>query len=189
MLYFFYKPLLEGEGKGDKMNTSIVGKQFDLTDSIKAHIGGAVESLKKYNLDVISVRTVISADEKNGKKGFNVEFAINMAHKNTVVIQQKDKDVYAAVDLAIERAKKVLRRHHDKITNHKKPELDVIEDVDMEGSDDEIVPMRLDSYKPIQVEDAMNELKESDKSFLVFHDMEDKFRIMYKKSDGRFGLY
>ena len=171
------------------MNTSIVGKQFDLTDSIKAHIDGAVESLKKYNLDVISVRTVISADEKNGKKGFSVEFAINMAHKNTVVIQQKDKDVYAAIDLAIERAKKVLRRHHDKITNHKKSEAEIIEDVALEGSDDEIVPMRLDSYKPIEVEDAMNELKATDKQFIVFHDMEDKFRVMYKKTDGRFGLY
>ena len=97
------------------MNTSIVGKQFDLTEPIKAYIEGAVDALGKYNLDIISVRTVIAADEKNGKKGFNVEFAINMAHKNTIVIQQKDKDVYAAVDLAIERAKKVLRRHHDKI--------------------------------------------------------------------------
>ena len=170
------------------MNTSIVGKQFDLTDSIKAHIDGAVESLKKYNLDVISVRTVISADEKNGKKGFSIEFAINMAHKNTVVILQKDKDVYAAVDLAIERAKKVLRRHHDKITNHKKPEI-IHEEVNIEGSDDEIVPMRLNSYKPIEVEDAMNELKATDKQFIVFHDMEDKFRVMYKKTDGRFGLY
>ena len=83
------------------MNTSIVGKQFDLTEPIKAYIEGAVDTLGKYNLDIISVRTVISADEKNGKKGFNVEFAINMAHKNTVVIQQKDKDVYAAIDLAI----------------------------------------------------------------------------------------
>jgi putative sigma-54 modulation protein len=171
------------------MNTSIVGKQFDLTEPIKAYIDSAVESLKKYNLDVISVRTVISADEKNGKKGFSVEFAINMAHKNTVVIQQKDKDVYAAIDLAIERAKKVLRRHHDKIANHKKSEADLIEDVATEGSDDEIVPMRLDSYKPIEVEDAMNELKASDKQFMVFHDMDDKFRVMYKKTDGRFGLY
>ena len=49
--------------------------------------------------------------------------------------------------------------------------------------------MRLDSYKPVEVEDAMNELKASDKQFMVFHDMEDKFRVMYKKSDGRFGLY
>ncbi len=170
------------------MNTSIVGKQFDLTEPIKAYVDGAVDALGKYNLDIISVRTVISADEKNGKKGFNVEFAINMAHKNTVVIQQKDKDVYAAVDLAIERAKKVLRRHHDKITNYKADELVVTEE-NSEGSDDEIVPIRLDSYKPVEVEDAMNELKASDKQFIVFHDMEDKFRIMYKKTDGRFGLY
>lgn len=170
------------------MNTSIVGKQFDLTEPIKAYVDGAVDALGKYNLDIISVRTVISADEKNGKKGFNVEFAINMAHKNTVVIQQKDKDVYAAVDLAIERAKKVLRRHHDKITNYKADELVVTEE-NSEGSDDEIVPIRLDSYKPVEVEDAMNELKASDKQFIVFHDMEDKFRVMYKKTDGRFGLY
>ena len=171
------------------MNTSIVGKQFDLTDPIKAYIDGAVETLGKYNLDIISVRTVISADEKNGKKGFNVEFAINMAHKNTVVIQQKDKDVYAAVDLAVERAKKVLRRHHDKITTFKQAEEESTLELNAEGSDDEIVPMRLDSYKPIEIEDAMNELKASDKQFLVFHDMEDKFRVMYKKTDGRFGLY
>ena len=173
------------------MNTSIVGKQFDLTEPIKAYIEGAVDALGKYNLDIISVRTVISADEKNGKKGFNVEFAINMAHKNTVVIQQKDKDVYAAIDLAIERAKKVLRRHHDKINTHKPIEgLEAVETPkNAEGSDDEIVPMRLNSYKPIEVEDAMNELKASDRQFIVFHDMEDKFRVMYKKTDGRFGLY
>ena len=173
------------------MNTSIVGKQFDLTEPIKAHIESAVDALGKYNLDIISVRTVISADEKNGKKGFNIEFAINMAHKNTVVIQQKDKDVYAAVDLAIERAKKVLRRHHDKTNTHKPIEgIDAVVDVEnAEGSDDEIVPMRLNSYKPVEIEDAMNELKASDRQFIVFHDMEDKFRVMYKKTDGRFGLY
>ena len=174
------------------MNTSIVGKQFDLTEPIKAYIDSAVDTLGKYNLDIISVRTVISADEKNGKKGFSVEFAINMAHKNTVVIQQKDKDVYAAVDLAIERAKKVLRRHHDKINTHKPLEgLDTIAPSadNTEGSDDEIVPMRLNSYKPVEIEDAMNELKASDRQFIVFHDMEDKFRVMYKKTDGRFGLY
>jgi putative sigma-54 modulation protein len=171
------------------MNTSIVGKQFDLTDPIKAYIESAVDALGKYNLDIISVRTVISADEKNGKKGFNVEFAINMAHKNTVVIQQKDKDVYAAIDLAIERAKKVLRRHHDKITTFKQVEEATPEIENTEGSEDEIVPMRLDSYKPIEIEEAMNQLKASDRQFIAFHDMEDKFRVMYKKTDGRFGLY
>jgi len=172
------------------MNLSIVGKQIELTDALKNHVQGAADSLKKYNLDIISTRCVISADEKNGKKGFSVEFAINLAHMNTVVIKQKDKDVYAAVDLAIERAKKVLRRHHDKVTSFKKKEAPKnmgIEEV--EYSEEEIVPMRLESYKPIEIEEALAQLKESDKQFIIFHDKEDKVRVLYKRANAKFGLY
>lgn len=171
------------------MNLSIVGKQLELTDAIKSHIESAKDSLSKYNLDIISTRVVLSADEKNGKKGFSVEFAINLAHKNTIVIKQKDKDLYAAVDLAIERAKKVLRRHHDKITSHKTKEELVEADAPYFEEADEIVPARLESYKPMEIEEALNELKESDKQFFVFIDMDDKMRIIYKRSDGKYGLY
>ena len=175
------------------MITSIAGKQFELTDSIKAYVQTAVDTLGKYNLDIISVRTVVSADENGGKKGFSIEFAINMAHKNTIVIQQKDKDVYAAIDLAIERAKKVLRRHHDKINSYKNVEginaLPVHEETEDTGSDDEIVEMHLDSFKPLEIEEAMHQLKDSDKQFFVFNDKQEKLRVMYKKTDGRFGLF
>jgi len=170
------------------MNLSIVGKQLELTDAIKAHVESGKDSLSKYNLDIISTRVVLSADEKNGKKGFSAEFAINLAHMNTVVIKQKDKDLYAAIDLAIERAKKVLRRHHDKITNKKVKLDEVVEDETLLDAD-EIVPTRLDSYKPIEIEEALTELKESQKQFFVFIDMDDKMRIIYKKSDDNYGLY
>ena len=49
------------------MNTSIVGKQFDLTDTIKEYIEKAFENLEKYNLNIVSTRCVISADEKQGR--------------------------------------------------------------------------------------------------------------------------
>ena len=177
--------------KGDKMNLSIVGKQIELTEALKNYLQGAADSLKKYNLDIISTRCVISADENNGKKGFSIEFAINLAHMNTVVIKQKDKDVYAAIDLAIERVKKVLRRHHDKITSLKKKEAPKtpLSDDEIEYSEDEIVPMRLESYKPIEIDEALEELKDSDKQFIIFHDKEDKVRILYKRADSKFGLY
>ncbi len=173
------------------MNVSIVGKQFELTAPIKEYIDNAIDSLNKYNLDIISARTVISADEKKGKKGFSVEFAINLAHLNTIVIKQKDKDLYAAIDLAIERAKKVLRRHHDKTVSNKHKEgaevLEGFEEFMVEH--DEIVPMELDLYKPIEIEEALNELKSTDKQFIVFNDPDAKMRVMYKRTDGKFGLF
>lgn len=170
------------------MNLSIVGKQLDLTEAIKAHVEAAKDSLAKYNLDIISTRCVLSADEKNGKKGFSVEFAINLAHMNTVVIKQKDKDLYGAIDLAIDRAQKVLRRHHDKITS-KKGKGEEVTQAESSQDAEEIVPMRLLSYKPIEVEEALDALKESGQQFFVFIDMDDKMRIIYKKSDTTFGLY
>ena len=177
------------------MNLSLTGRQLDLSDAMKTHITGAVEALKKFNLDIISTRVVVSNDEKNGKKGSLVEFAINLAHKNTIVIKQKDKDLYAAVDLAVERAKKVLRRHHDKVTDHQATKLgDEMVDSSMSesGKDyevDEIVPMELDLYKPLNIEEALDMLKQSKQHFLIFNDMDDKTRVIYKRKDDKYGLY
>lgn len=175
------------------MNISIVGKQFELTDSIKEYVDNAIDGLLKYSLDIISVRAVISADEKHGKKGFDIDFVINLAGKNSVVIRHKDKDLYAAIDLAIDRASKVLRRTHDKMTTHKnkdeEKELRTLGKVADEDIADEIIPTELELYKPLEIEEALEKLKASNAQFYVFNDIDAKMRVIYKRNDGKYGLY
>jgi putative sigma-54 modulation protein len=48
-----------------------------------------------------------------------VEFDIHIAHAQPVVINQADDDLDSAIDLAIDRATKALRRLHDKVVSHK----------------------------------------------------------------------
>ena len=178
------------------MNKSITGRHFELTETIKAYADAAVEGLKKYNLDIISANTVISANEKNGKKGFATEFIINLKDKNTIVITQNDKDVYAAIDLAIERVKKSLRRHADKIKGHRitsfkdmGAEAEAISEYNT-SEELEIVPMDLELHKPLDFDEALDALKEEKKrQFIVFNDHEGIMRVMYKRADGKFGLY
>ena len=180
------------------MNTSIVGRHIDLTDSIKDYINSSVEVFKKYNLDIISVNAIIAQDEKHGKKAFTFEFTLNIAHLDTIVVKQKDKDLYAAIDIAVDRVSKVLRRHHDKVAAHKATKLtevvsSEIQDqiaLELEKFEDEITPVRLTSYKPIDIEEALEELKASDAQFKVFYDKDDVMRVLYKSSiQGKFGLY
>ncbi|SFV71368.1 Ribosomal subunit interface protein [hydrothermal vent metagenome] len=178
------------------MNTSITGRHFELTETIKAYANAAIEGLNKYNLDIISANTIISANERAGKKGFATEFIINLKDKNTIVITQNDKDVYAAIDLAIERVKKSLRRHADKIKGHR---IMSFKDLGLEAeavseyttNDElEIVPMDLELHKPLDFEDAIDALKaETKRQFIVFNDHESIMRVMYKRADGKFGLY
>jgi len=188
--------------EGNMDFVTITGRQVELTDTLKSYIENAIEQLKKYNLDITSVRAIVSSQEnwRNNKNGFGVEFVINMARKNSIVVKQMDKDLYAGIDLALERAKKVLRRHHDKITDKKmkedeRPEdlkgAEIAEDEIMEslGLVDEIVPHNLDIDKPTELEDAIDVLRRSEKHFIVFDDLDLKTRVLYKRTDGKFGIY
>jgi putative sigma-54 modulation protein len=176
------------------MSKNIVGRRFDLSESIKNHISESIDELDKYNLEIISSNTIVTADNKS-KVGVSVELVINLKDKNTIVITQNDKDVYTATDMAVERAKKALRRHADKIKNHKVmsfkdlgSEAEAV--LDLEPEEVELVPMDLELHKPLDFEEAIDALKaEKKRQFIVFNDHDGLMRVMYKRADGKFGLY
>jgi len=177
------------------MNVSITGRHLDLTEAIKNHINTSIETLNKFNMDITSVNVIASAQTKKGKDHSLVEFVINLAHKNSIIIKQNDDDLYAAIDLATSRATKAMRRMHDRDTSHHKVGLNEAkaEEVDVKAAtvdmEDEIVPVELALYKPREVEDVLTDLKAGDKIFEIFIDNEDKTRVLFKRSNGTFGLY
>jgi putative sigma-54 modulation protein len=180
------------------MNTSIVGRKITLTDELKSHITATIDTFKKFNLDIISVNAIISQEEKKGKNVITFEYVLNIANIDTVVVKQKDKDLHAAIDIATDRVNKILRRHADKIKSHdatKFTEVAISQEEDsiakeLELLDEEIIPVKLQSYKPMEIEEALNELKADSGVFKVFYDMDDNFRVLFKMKDGKhYGLY
>ncbi|MEJ2413820.1 ribosome hibernation-promoting factor, HPF/YfiA family [Sulfurimonas sp.] len=108
------------------MGLQIRAKGITLTDATKEHIEGAAAAFRKYSLDITSIDCVVAAE----KKGVMVEFNVKVAHAQPVVITQHDDDLDTAIDLAIERATKALRRLHDKVVSHRNDsikELDVVD--------------------------------------------------------------
>jgi putative sigma-54 modulation protein len=180
------------------MNTSIVGRHITLTDDLKNHIESTMQIFNKYNLDIISINAIISQEQKHGKNVITFEYLLNIAHQETIVVKQKDKDLHSAIDIATDRVSKILRRHADKVKAHNATKLTEIainkeEDsvaIELEKLDNEIIPLRLKSYKPVEIEEALNELKADSGVFKVFYDMDDNFRVLYKMKDGEhYGLY
>jgi ribosomal subunit interface protein len=108
------------------MNLQIRAKDIKLTDNTKAHIESAIEAFRKFGLDITTINCNIMAE----KKGVNVEFDIHIAHAQPVVINQSDEALDAAIDLAIDRASKALRRLHTKVTEHKNSSLKDLETID-----------------------------------------------------------
>ena len=92
------------------MSIQIRAKDITLSDHNKKHIDAAMEQFNKYGLDITTTNVVVG----KAKNGVSVEFEFHIAHHTPVVINQEDKDLDAAIDLAVDRASKALRRMHDK---------------------------------------------------------------------------
>ena len=93
------------------MNVQIRAKDLNLNAQTKAHVEAAVDAFSKFQLDITTVNVNIAAE----KKGVSIEFDIHIAHAQPVVINQSDDNLDAAIDLAIDRASKALRRLHTKV--------------------------------------------------------------------------
>jgi len=180
------------------MNISLTGRHVELTDPIKAHMNSSIETLNKFQMDIISVNVIASAQTKKGKEHSMVEYVIHLSHKNSIIIKQNDDDLYAAIDMATSRAQKALRRMHDKDTGYYKDGMNEAKNASSTAIDlseasaaleDEIVPVELALYKPREVEDVLNDLKDGNKMFEIFLDNEGKTRVLYKRNDAKFGLY
>ena len=168
------------------MNVSIVGRHLDLTEAMKSTISAVIVDIQKYNLDIIAVKVIIDQDKKGE---FKVEFNVQVANRGAVVITQKDKDFYRACEFAKDRIEKVLRRYHDKLVSHRvKQDIPaiIVEDI---ADEDELVPVDLAYEKPMNVDEALAEFKQTNEMFFVFKDIENDTRILYRRKDGKFGLY
>jgi len=108
------------------MNVQVHSKDITLHANTRAHIEAAIESFRKYSLDI----TTVNVNLKTEKKGVSVEFDIHISHAQPVVINQVDDNLDSAIDLAIDRATKALRRLHDKVISHHATSIKDIETVE-----------------------------------------------------------
>jgi len=166
------------------MNVTIVGRNIELTEAMKDHIQKIIGEVEKYNLGIMHAIVTVEKDKRNF---FDVEIVMNIPDKGTAVVHYKDKDMYAAVDKAKDKLEKLLRRYHDKVKNHKLK--DRIEELIVESEDNEIVEMPLDIEKPLSIDEAIEEYKNSGLYFMVFRDTNGEKRVIYRRKDGKLGLY
>jgi len=111
------------------MNIQIRTKDITLNDHTKAHVDAAIEQFSKFGLEITTANVVLSKE----KNGVGVEFEFHIAHNTPVIINQSDRDLDAAIDMAVERASKALRRMHDKNTDHRNTSVKELEVAEAEA--------------------------------------------------------
>ena len=105
--------------------------------------------------------------------------------------EERDEDLYKAIDLASDKLERQLRKNKTKMMKQKKDVTKAIRFEEMEPIEEkeEIVKRKKIEMKPMSEEEAMMQMDLIDHDFFVYKDVETKtVNVIYKRKDGTFGI-
>ena len=171
------------------MNIKVTGKNIEITDSIREYIETKVSKLEKFEGKNTEVNVVCSVEREEQI----VE--IQISHDGEFIrIEEKNEDLYASIDLAMDRAERQLRKDKEKKLDKnreislKDKILGMFKDDDKENKG-QITKNKHYEIKPITVEDAKLKLEEKKDMFMPFVNVEtNEVNVIYQRGDGTYGL-
>lgn len=170
------------------MNIKVVGKNIEITDAIREYIEKRFEKFEKFEVDNSDI-TVSCGVEREEQI---VEIQISRAG---IRIEERNNDLYAAIDLAIDRVSRQLRKEKEKKLDKTRSESLKDKILGIFGNDapdrtGEITKTKVYEVKPLSVEDAKLKLQDKKEDlFIVFNNVEtNEVNVLYKREDGSFGI-
>ena len=174
------------------MELQIRGDKITVTKSIKDYITEKLGKLDKYFENANKIKAQIIIRVKNNEEIIEVTVPTN---KFTLRAEEKHNDLYAAIDLVVDKLERQIRKNKTKLNRKYKNliQLDINTDFEVSDSEEEedsvIVKRKNIDTKPMDEEEAILQMELLNHDFFVFKNVDEEcVSVMYKRRDGNFGI-
>ena len=172
------------------MRYNIRGEKVEITPSIRSYIEDKIGKLDKYfeNPSIIDANVVIKVRGKEQK----IEITIPAVHY-TLRSEESHDDLYAAIDLTVDKLERQIRKNKTKINSKIKKNIIQNFEMDLEDSfeDDnsKILKRKKVDMKPMDEEEAVLQMNMLGHSFFVFKNADtNSICVLYLRNDGNYGI-
>jgi putative sigma-54 modulation protein len=177
------------------MQKSVTFINLDSSDALKTYAFEKLDRFDRFLQNPAKANVVLTVEKFRHIAEINISadgFTIN-AHEET-------SDMYSAIDMALDKIDKQIKKNKQKFKKQRSTAArskayahEDREAVPLEGLDEESLPriMRIKNvdYKPMDVDEAVLQMRLINDNFLVFADSQtDQINVLYRLKDGNFGL-
>ncbi|QKT02914.1 ribosome-associated translation inhibitor RaiA [Ectothiorhodospiraceae bacterium 2226] len=99
------------------MHIDITGQHVDITEPLRAYVASKLERLERHFDHVINVHVVLSVEKLRHAAEATVNVDGNTLHAN-----DEQEDMYAAIDGLADKLDRQIKKHKEKVTDHRRSE-------------------------------------------------------------------
>lgn len=172
------------------MKITLRGKNIEITEAIEEKVSEKLSKLDKYF--IVSENVEAKVLVRTYPYGQKIEVTIPTEY---VLLRAEvvDQDLYNAIDLVIDKLEGQIRKYKTRLNRKSKDNKLAFNLASIEPLEDEeedvLVKTKTITPKPMDMEEAIMQMKLIGHSFFVYRDTEtDAISIVYRRNDGDYGL-
>jgi putative sigma-54 modulation protein len=165
---------------------TIVGKDMEITDALKARIDKQLSKLDKFLRDDTDVHIKLSLSRGNRNAA-----EITILFDGSILrAEETTPDMYASIDKAADISARQIRRHRTTLEKRlRSGAFEAERETEPVSEGTNLVRVKHFAVKPMEVEDAINQMDMLGHSFFLFLNEETGgANVVYRRQDGDYGL-
>ena len=173
------------------MEIFVRGENIEVTKAIESYVKDKLKKIEKYLGDNEKVR----ATALLSVRGHNQKAEITIPLKNFIVRAEETRDdLYAAIDVVIDKIERQIRKNKTKIQARKTKDKTIkdfaIDEIEEEKEEEQIIVKRKKiEVKPMSEEEAILQMELLGHNFYIFKDSETmKVAVVYKRNESGYGI-
>ncbi len=172
------------------MKINIHGDKIKITKPIREYVEKKLSKIDKYFEDADNITAHVKARVKDYQQIIEITIPI---HKVTIRAEESHTDLYAAIDIAVDKVERQIRKNKTKLNNKYKTS-DVVDfNFDFEEEPDEvkrkIIRRKNIESKPMNEEEAILQMDLLGHDFFVFKNIDEEcVSVIYVRKDGNYGI-
>jgi putative sigma-54 modulation protein len=174
------------------MQTAVTFRNLEPSDALKTYVQERTGRLTKYIDKPMDSQVTLTV-----QKFRQIADVVINADGIRIAGQEAHEDMYAAIDLVMDKIERQVKKYKEKIRKHKPaPGRELawrreIYEQESFDEDREPVVVRTDNYpvKPMSVDEAAMQMDLTQQEFLVFNNASTQMvNVIYRRKDGNYGL-
>jgi putative sigma-54 modulation protein len=178
------------------MQVNITFRTMFATDALRNHVHDKLAKVVDKYLDKVTEAHVTLSLERYLHQA---DINLHAGHFH-VRGKEKSEDMYASIDMAIDKIERQLKKHKDRLKNHRPTHIHQAGPVrvryeifaareEIDGIQPEVIRSEEFLAKPMSVEEALMQMDLLNNDFLVFTRPESSdVNVIYRRKDGSYGL-
>ena len=178
------------------MNLLIRGKKIELDKPVQTYLSKKISGLDRILPSIIETKVEIYREKaKSPRNRYIVQITVN-SNGTLIRAEEKEADLYAAVDAAVDVIRRQVRRHKDRFylksrrsDRHKREVQPSIEAIEEGKIPDKVVRTKRFSVKVMTIGEATEQMELLGHDFFIFLNAStNDINVLYRRKDGNYGL-